>query len=517
MTTRLRWLPDLALAALLLATGRALLGSFASYAATHDLDYFDDSEYQNDGLRGAAGGRAAEWAPLYRLWAMLLHLLTHDSLQVFHLNAYLLALAVPLLLYALLRAYEVWPVLSFSAASAWLICAANLDVGPRVAQFGLLPMLAGLIVARAVRSDPWRWSWLCGCALVCSYVRPEFFYSLLLMLLVAIWWALGRRQIRPWLKAMAVPLAALLVIAALGQLPIGGARATMALKQHVVLSLMAWNGQTGMEAWQSSAKLLAAYPSLDRGLLSFAIHDTGVFVHHLMTNAALLFSSRATDGLRPAELLLDQAPWLSLLAILLPLAMAGPLVRAQWPAAPAHRDAALAMTIYALPSILLCFVVYPRPHYLQLPLLALMFLVMLATGRRQGGYPAALVLAAGMLALACLGVRSAEPAPTPRQDTVRHLRGQALPVGFRMFDDSGLLRFHLPGAGRSFQRYEVRAPLAEWLVANRVDLVVITGRGERGDPSWAAFLEAPERAGYSCSWFAPGERTLCRAIGPKPG
>jgi hypothetical protein len=515
----LRWLSDAALAASLLAIGRVLLGSFHDYATSHDLDFYDDSSYQNIGEK--PGRHAAEWAPLYRLWARCLHLLTHDSVLTFHLNAYVLVLGVPLLLFVVARAYQVAPLMAFTSALAWLLSASNVDVGPRVASFALLPMLGWLLVARGITADAWRWSWLCAGALFCSFVRPEFFYALLLMLAFGVWRARADALPRSWLLPLALPVLVVVILAVIGEVPLGGSRATMAIRQHLLLNAMSWQGIPA-EQWQGSGALLAAYPSLDKGLLNFVLNDPGTFTRHLLTNAGLLLSSRLTDGVRPADFLAQSALWPALVAICLPLLL---LLRAPSIEAPLggpRRDAILALLAYTAPSVLLCFVIYPRPHYLILPQLALLLVAIIAITPRAGGRRAALAVAGAALGLVSMSavagwyIRPVDP--TPMQNTVHHLRGLTLPPRYGILDDAGVLHFHLPASGASYQRHQVRPPLGEWLADRPVELIVmraVDGKPIRSvDRTWAELAAEPARHGYRCEFFRPGSRILCQRVRP---
>jgi hypothetical protein len=498
---------------LLLACARWQLGDFGSFAAVQDLDFFDESQYLAAGAHGGPiTSLKAQWAAPYCLWYRGLHRLTGDTIVTYHLNAYVLAFALPALWYLVCLAFRVRPWWALASALALLLSMANLET-LRVGNFAACIVLGSLLVGRLIPSAAASW-WLAVAGLsVAAFVRPEFSVAAGIVLAIGAW-QLSRAQFsRPklalWLAAAILPAIALSL--AFG-LPLGGGRSGAAFQQHLAGNIVDWHGLP-FSTWIHYEEVIRRYYALPASALDFLRQEPLAFFHHVGSNLWRLIMQSIGAALAPPDSLMTASRGLALAPILVVAVTALAPRRADFEVAPASA----VLGACGLLILVSCAVIYPRAHYLPLLLCgALLFIAPRDDTEPVPSWrPATVLLAiAALFSLLPRYVAVHADAPRPQEATARALR--ALPdVGpLRLFDDVGILQIYANRPAKRLGPRDFRPPFDHFLQAQDINVVVLSPQLGwdpllRGDPIWQRFARDPQRYGFRCQDVPTTDRQVC--------
>src|SRR5581483_3927553 len=333
---------------------RLFLGDYTAFAGAEDLKFFDESQYLAAGIYShGLHGLSPQWAPPYCLWDRLVFRLSGDAVTAYHLNAYVLAAALPFVWYLLCIAIGVAPWWSLATALAWLVSNANLET-LRVGNFAACILLGGLFVSRLARRPAIAW-WIAAAALwIAASVRLELMLAGVVVAMVGAWqlqreWQSWTKT-GAWLAAAAFPQVA--IDLAFGS-PLGGGRSAAAFQQHLAGNIVAWH-QLPFENWIHYEDVIRRYYALPSSALDFAMHEPLAFLHHVGSNLWRLGTQSIPHALAPA----------ASLALLLPIAIAvggGIALKVRAARAPyATTPVSIALTASAAMVLVSCAVIYPR-------------------------------------------------------------------------------------------------------------------------------------------------------------
>lgn len=498
------WTSALGLILLLIAT-RIFLGDFTAFSSAQDLSYVDESQYLAAGINShGLQGLYPQWAPPYCLWDRLLFKLSGDALVTYHLNAYLLAIALPALWYLLCVSLGMAPWWALASALAWLVSSANLET-LRVGNFAACIVLGGLLVARFASRPALAW-WIAAAALwLAASVRLELVYAAVVVVLAGAWRL--HRDERSWPRTLLWTIAALLPNLALDLAfgwPFGGGRSGAAFQQHLAGNILVWH-DLPFENWIHYEDLIRRYYALPEGPVDFALHEPLAFAHHVATNLWRLVSHAIAQAMEPA----------GSVVLVVPLAVAlvgGAAVKLRGPRGSlVVGPISVALIACAAMVVISCVVIYPREHYLPLLLCALLLSLGPQTGEGRV-LPIAAMLLLGAI-VACVPSYPASKSGTPRHeeetvDALRKLDAQRLVL----FDDSAVLQVYVPA--RRFGPRDFQAPFDQFVRDHNINAVVISLTLPfdpllRADVAWQRFLEQPESLGFHCEPIPRTQRRLC--------
>src|SRR5829696_3858769 len=214
-----------------------------------DITLWDESSYLYNGVKLVQNGvPSAEAAPLYSAWYYVLSLLQPDRVALYYLNLKVVTMLTPILVFFLLRRYGLSTLAGVIISGLFLISTANLPVMNKSTHFALIIILLSLIAATYTKRDTSAILLVCVGTLLCSYVRPEFFLTYLLILMLYIVFVVVRRkEIRIWqellgLGAVLAVSALLLYVLGLPAFSSGGDRSFVAFGEHFPLNWMRWSG-----------------------------------------------------------------------------------------------------------------------------------------------------------------------------------------------------------------------------------------------------------------------------------
>ncbi len=451
---------------------------------------------------------------------MLFHI-SGDTLVAYHLNAYLLAFALPVLWYLACLSLRVTPWWALASALAWLSSTANLET-LRVGNFAACIVLGALIVARCFRSPAMAW-WIAASVLwLAAFVRPEFAVAALGVTGVGAWQlsgVQGKALAARWLAAAMAPAIALSLMFGL---PFGGGRSGAAFQQHLAGNILEWH-QLPFANWIHYEDVIRRYYALPASAVDFLRHEPLAFLHHVFTNLCRLLTQSLGAALRPPDLMIDASRQLALapLAITLIGALAvrrGP--RPAWAITPTS----VVLVACSLLVLVSCAVIYPRAHYLPLLLSAVLLSVAPRAGdTAQRSVLAALVLVgiAGVSAMLPRYVDLRAGLPRPQEETVVALRALGASRPLRLFDDAGIYQPYLRTPARRLGPRDLAPPFDRFLRDNDITVVIVSPQMANdpvldADPSWHRFRREPQSAGFRCEPLPRTDRTLCLTVESAP-
>ncbi|GAB3932512.1 hypothetical protein [Larkinella terrae] len=178
MKNRLAWLLTGIL--LLIISGLALTHNLPW---RYDVTFGDEMTYLASGLTYTfpPDPYLAQWGSFYAAWLRFLQVFAPDTLDLFYLNWRLLIILTGALLFLYLYLRKSGFAVSLFCALCFQFSTMSVQLDPRISAFTLCLMLAGLCVVQAREWSARNVLLITAVtALVCAYVRPEFYISMLL-------------------------------------------------------------------------------------------------------------------------------------------------------------------------------------------------------------------------------------------------------------------------------------------------------------------------------------------------
>lgn len=432
----------------------------------HDLTASDETQYVVLAAQRADPDAHAElnplYAPLYVAWYGLLSRLPLESEFLPYVSHALLLTILAALFYALVRRLGTGRWLGAFAASALILHTKLATVVPFPVHLATALLAAGTVAATFRRSllgacGPIGFALLAAC-----YARNEFGTVLLAFLaayLACGLWACrhpaGRREFLPWAAPLLAAVGA--CHATLG-LPLpDGPRGVFAFGQHYARNVAETTGG-GDAVWNMHWRSVVAEEFGDvRTVGEAAGARPRAFAWHLWRNVSRL-PGVAVELVRPKLELSNtfRTPGFVLVQVVLGVGLVGTLrrVRAGGPSGPAGqplRAAALALVLAAAVGGASAVLVYPREHYLVLPLFFVMALAVAGLpaprwpAKRLGAPTPGKARAAGCAA--ALLLLSAAPTATHGSTLLRPLVKRPAEVSFEVRETAALLRTLPPRSG----------------------------------------------------------------------
>lgn len=501
---------DVTLALVLLAAGLKFTSGVENAL---DIGAFDESYYLHHGVTlGENGLPRASWGPLYAVWYRALSGVQPDRVGLYYLNCRVLTIALPLLLYAVLRRLRL-----SGGAPAWiafffLICSANLPSFPKPSHFALVLILLSLILAMRKGKTPDR-RWASVGALVAAYVRPEFFLTFVLMVLL---WSrevlVSDRRFREGAGLGTVVGLSLLLLFTLG-FPVGGddGRDFVAFGQHFALNWTRWTGSS-LNPWTEWEAIVSRNFGDAHSLAGAFRSNPQAFVKHALSNLANTPRELLAQFSYHANVLLPNSPGSAKVERFALLGLAAfCLFRAGrgvgWRRALETQGTLLALlACYLVPSFLSTMLIHPRSHYLLTPGV----LIVLGAGaflsdREEREVPtgwARIALTGALMLFLTPRVPALPPEGRPNANTAAFIRSLGIGKETPFLEAEGGCGLYLDDRFRRVAASRKRSDFAAFLKGEGIAMVIVTDRlkddpGFREDGTWRAFLDHPEASGYA--------------------
>jgi hypothetical protein len=356
----------------LLLAGSKYLYNFQSII---DIKLYDEASYMRSGLSLPNGLPQPDYAPLYAVWYYLLSLLQPDRIQLYYLNYILVTILPVILLYAVLRRYGVNQIVSVLISAFFLVSYQNLIVWPKVGHFALILVLISLFVGSYFGSRIRMLIYSVG-ALITSYVRPEFFPVFVLLGLFALWRYFRQPDIvkkSDWAWLAGIVFFALMLFGKLGFPVSNGERVKVAFGQHFSLNWTTWT-HSDLNPWLNWTVIMKQNFGSTVGPLQALIVNPDMFLHHTGANLSLLLKRIAkltfihANFIFPVELSQVETILIALFTVAV-IIIAGRTQLFFWRVKLSQNiDLLLVAGSYALISFVAAVIIFPRDHYLILPI-----------------------------------------------------------------------------------------------------------------------------------------------------
>ncbi|KAA9353627.1 hypothetical protein [Larkinella humicola] len=483
----------------------------------------------------------AQWGSFYAAWLKALQAFTNDTLVLFYLNWRLLILMTGSLLFLYLYLRKSGFIVSLFCALCFQFSALNVQLDPRISAFTLCLILGGLCVVQA-----WEWSTrnvlliTALTALVCSYVRPEFYISMMTAVVVAIETYFPRkyRNRELTLNSFSGLLSfAVLVIAMrllfgnpLAQGEEGTNRSFDAFVQHFSINYNTWNNRPIDIPIPDQFKLVANVFGRDVKSMSaaFFVHPDLV-LRHFWTNIANTAKAEfriLSDLFFKTPLMNLSSPYrkwwlLGLLVVVVfgLLDLSGTFRRLVTKSIRLNSKE-LALFILLFPSMASVVLVFPRSHYLYFHAFGLIIIVAFLLGYVKLRIAQSSAWLASLASLMMIWViyqtaqQQKELRPTPVADNIRFIQALSIngPVSSLERDWYRVFLYSQEQKPRwvPVEFYQPNTDFGRFLTEQNVNFILMTKDMQTyfaGDRGFAAFmsggdasqfvrLEAPEPGSY---------------------
>jgi hypothetical protein len=230
----------------------SLVGLLFVYNLPYQLDlrFGDETTYLGSGLHFSIpfkGG--SQWGPIYAGWYAFWHLFVLKAVDLYYFNFALLSVLAGIATFLFFRSLQVSFWASIWVATLFFLSGKNIPLDPKISIFPFTIFLLALFLIQRFRNDFstfTKFVTISLAALICSYARPEFYFSFLLAALPSVFFFIKEKkyQQRRGLTLLVFFLSVILVLQGLFDNPIrneGEGRSTIAFQQHFVTNYCIWN------------------------------------------------------------------------------------------------------------------------------------------------------------------------------------------------------------------------------------------------------------------------------------
>ena len=488
---------------------------------TLDIGLYDESQYLDRGVTlWNSGLPSSANAPLYAIWYFILSLLEPNRVNLYYLNYKLTIIALPILIYYLLRRNTVSILVSLIISWLVLVSPANAVTWPKVSHFGLLLILATILVighkGPLLRSSVFA---SIG-ALLVSYVRPEYFLTYILSTVLFIFLFIRdykelERQYSLGLMACGLLLSVLL-IGTLG-FPITGNRSMLAFGQHFSLNWVYWN-RSAINPWTNWGEIISHNFGSVHSLPEAFAQNPSAFLKHVTYN--ILNFLRFTPKLFfPVNLKEISASVVALLSI-------GLLVANLVIAYLSNTHYARLLTfisnvrknilqyqrllilvgLFLVPGLVSIIIIYPRDHYLlvfSVLMVAIIAILSTSPDFKQGQVNfKKLFFFCAVTLIATPGVPQGQNfAPKPNVNTIQFIQSMEISEQVNLLEAQGGYNIYLGSNFHRVKEYDKNANFDHFRADRNINMVVVSDlllKDARfaNDPEWQSFLENYHQSGY---------------------
>ncbi|MCG8353871.1 MAG: hypothetical protein MI924_39405 [Chloroflexales bacterium] len=494
-----------------------------------DVGLYDESYYLYNGVTLSFSNiPAANNAPLYSLWYYVLSFIEPDRIDLYFLNFKLMAILPPLFIYVLLRAKGVPLLLSSVITLLFLISQANLPTWPKVSHFALLIMLIALTLISRIANNLAATAAAMVSALLMAYVRPEYFlsFSIFALAVVVLYIRTHNRFSRlntgVFISAMIISTA---LIGALGA-PLSGGRSIFAFGQHFSLNWVSWTG-SDLNPWTNWQEIVNRNFGPVQSVSEAFVSDPALFIRHLAVNSVKIFRPFPAIFFYHTNIILPPTKMFGLVEAFFVFALGAFFIIKSWPkkikAAVANNKRFLLMSgAYAFTGLVSAIVIYPRDHYVLLPvMLMVLSIAVVFTTQQQQPTPAfawpkqlAIILLCGVLVLLAIP-RYVDKVSPLRENlaTIQAIKALQIEERVTMLEAQGGFNIYAGDNFRRMREFEKNAPFDRFLAEQNIGVIVLSDLVKddprfKHDSEWQSFLRHYQEKGFTPIPVPNSTRTL---------
>ena len=525
---------------LLLACGIKL---YYGIQQSMDIQFADEAAYIRFGL-DLFEQMNRNWGPLYSLWYKLLSFITTDTIELYYLNFQITSVLIGILLYFFLLRLSIHPVFALLTAFSVLVSDLNISVWPRISHFCIVLTLLALIWISYLKNVIYKCLVFTMLCLICSYARPEFYLSFILMLIVSFACIYSNRKSLKH-RQVGIFIFCLLLISILHiifRFPsndfFGYNRGVAAFFQHYAWNYK-WRTHATFDAWLYWEDLAKQQFGDCNSMFCVIKTQPGIFISNTLFNIRTYFLQllKTLPFIFPIGIFHGKKLQLLLSALIL-LLFVVLLIRKKSRSyfvqqMSSYRFYLLLLFCLITPTLMSCVAVFPRDHYLYLQM-PFFILILLSTF----GYffkhftikPIWIIVFGFLLFLSTPSVKhysflkvSNDTHTMCNKKLVRFLEKSYADKPHTLFTNMPFVRGMLPDNFREintiFDKKKHR-PFAHYLDSAKIDIVIIIPslfRDPRikSDSSWMQFINHYEDFGFKKQNFTDCDMYLLTKQAPK--
>jgi hypothetical protein len=350
-----------------------------------DVLFWDEANYMQSGLKITEKFNHS-WGPAYAIWYKMISLFESDIIKLYYLNFRLMTILPAIALFVFLAVSNIRVWVSFSLGLFFVFANVNLPIWPKVSHYCIFVFVTGLILAKYIPSKLVKIAFISLFALNISYARPEFFLTYLAIL--GLWFiALFFKEFR---DKKSILISFVLIGFGIGiQSIMGnplfnfqGDRSALAFAQHFMLNYFEWN-HIDQDFWIT---WMSYYQNLFGDVTSIkAAYQTNprLFHLHFLTNFQNYFIQAFelySDAMLPEKII--QIPQIGRVIILslggiimIVVSTSSKYINVVANGFKKNTLSIIILLLLMAPTLISCFVIYPRTHYMVFHYIPLIFII----------------------------------------------------------------------------------------------------------------------------------------------
>ncbi|MEZ4878804.1 MAG: hypothetical protein R2801_01395 [Chitinophagales bacterium] len=268
---------------------------YANLEQQMDIQFADEAAYLRFGL-DIPNSFNRNWGPLYCLWYKVLSFITIDTIKLYYLNYRLLGILLPVLVYILLLRININALLAVFMSFCLLTMESSVIAWPRISHFCLIILVLGLINITYLKDIVYKLLFFAIICLLCSYARPEFYLSFLMIVFILVIYLLIKRKtlVQKHFVALLAFVALVAVLHFIFRFPsndfFGYKRSVAAFFQHFAFG-MVYQKKVNADAWLIWEDLAKQYFGTCDSLLCLVKTNPKMFFSHLFLCIKILIVS----------------------------------------------------------------------------------------------------------------------------------------------------------------------------------------------------------------------------------
>ncbi len=515
-TSPLPVLLELLIAGALVAIGLKYISGFEMF---FDIGFSDDSGYLAKGFAFKETGiLQPDYGPLYCLWFYVLSLVQPDRITLYYLSNILITLMYPSLLYLLLRRMHIQRALAVAAAFFHLISFINVQSWPKTSHFALIAMLVFLTCICRIKSVLTQISLSALAALLCAYIRPEFFITFLLLMLFFLYRLLRRTDKRlagAELTSFSITLLVTVVLLISWGNPVSRDRSLIAFGQHYSLNKVSWSDirLSPLTNWQ---EITASDFGNAQSIPGAAQNNPAMFLKHVGCNTVgsirhgIFLLGAHQNFILPDSFEGKRIERYMLMGMCLFLAV---LYRKRWLLHTCetwnrNKNLFIIFGCFALPPLVSCVIIYPRSHYFVVPVALLTATLLLFVSPRPASKLSLKTLGVSALALLVLYIVTpgvSGPVTSNRENVgiIRFLQSLNIEKQVFLLESGGIYSVFAGSNYRTVPFFIKNEPFDTFIDTHSINMMIIADGLDTSDSrymhddAYKRFLKNPDHYGFT--------------------
>ena len=353
-----------------------------------DVILWDEGEYLKNGLLFMKK-IPKTWGPLYSGWYFVLHLLEHDTLQLYFLNYRILSVLPIVLFFCFLQLRGIHFSVSLLISMSWMLSSINIAVWPMISHLCISIVLLGCILGSFFNKQSLKYLVFTMTALFVSYARPEYYFSFIVLFIVCILFCWKERKQITSLNKYSIVIGMLMVVLVhkvMGISILQDKRGLLALTQHFMYNYNLWHhiNEPWWICWYDRLNEIFNHP---KSILHAFNDHPDMFHKHVYSNVVnyIILVWKKIGGIILFSTIFKVHGLLKMIVVGLVVLMSflvGKHLNVKFSLRKNVRKFAsvwLLLFMFVFPSLISSIIVFPREHYfvLQIPFILFVMLSVL--------------------------------------------------------------------------------------------------------------------------------------------